>query len=86
LITEQHAVFSDCPGADSLRPPQGTAIPNLFLAGDWTATGWPSTMEGAVRSGYLAAESVLAFLNRPAKVHVPDLPRSWFVRRFLGGG
>jgi len=33
-------------------------VPNLFLAGDWTRSGWPATMEGAVRSGYLAAEVV----------------------------
>ena len=60
IVTEQNAVFSVCPGVDSLRPRQQTSIGNLFLAGDWTATGWPATMEGAVRSGYLAAEGVLA--------------------------
>ena len=47
---------------------------NLFLAGDWTRTGWPSTMEGAVRSGYLAAEAVLAGFGRPQKFLQPDLP------------
>ena len=44
--------------AERLRPEQETRIANLFLAGDWTATGWPATMEGAVRSGYLAAEAI----------------------------
>jgi squalene-associated FAD-dependent desaturase len=59
VITDAHAVFSMLPGVEQLRPSQETSIPNLFLAGDWTSTGWPATMEGAVRSGYLAAESVL---------------------------
>ena len=42
-----------------------TAIPNLFLAGDWTRSGWPATMEGAVRSGYLAAEAVAKSFGNP---------------------
>ena len=64
MITEQDAVFSVRPGLEALRPSQRTSIPNLFLAGDWTATGWPSTMESAVRSGYLAAEAVLQAAGR----------------------
>ena len=64
MITEQEAVFSVRPGLEALRPSQQTNIPNLFLAGDWTATGWPSTMESAVRSGYLAAEAVLQAAGR----------------------
>ena len=64
MITEQEAVFSVRPGLEALRPSQQTNIPNLFLAGDWTATGWPSTMESAVRSGYLAAEAVLQAVGR----------------------
>jgi squalene-associated FAD-dependent desaturase len=63
MITDQHAVFSVRPGVDQLRPLQTTSVPNLFLAGDWTATGWPATMEGAVRSGFLAAEATLGFLD-----------------------
>src|SRR5262249_28273772 len=82
LITEQQAVFSVQPGLDEIRPTQQTAIPNLLLAGDWTQTGWPSTMEGAVRSGYLAAEAVLAQLGRPEQILVPDLPRNWITARF----
>jgi uncharacterized protein with NAD-binding domain and iron-sulfur cluster len=58
-ITHRSAVFSPRAGIDQLRPPQRTPIPNLFLAGDWTATGWPVTMESAVRSGYLAVEAML---------------------------
>ncbi len=80
VVTEQEAVFSVKPGTDACRPPQQTAIANLALAGDWTATGWPSTMEGAVRSGYLAAECVLGAAGRPQKLLVPDLPRSLLSR------
>lgn len=58
LVTEHDAVFSYRPGFDGLRPPQQTPIANLALAGDWTATDWPATMESAVRSGYLAAKSL----------------------------
>jgi squalene-associated FAD-dependent desaturase len=73
VITEHAATFSAVPGVDRWRPPQATPISNLFLAGDWTATGWPATMEGAVRSGYLAAEALLARRGTPAKLLQPDL-------------
>lgn len=82
LITEQQAVFSVRPGLDTVRPAQQTEIPNLLLAGDWTRTGWPATMEGAVRSGYLAAEAVLAQLGRSEPILVPDQPRNWLTRHF----
>jgi squalene-associated FAD-dependent desaturase len=59
VIKEQRAVFSAAPETESLRSGPQTAIPNLFLAGDWTKTGWPATMEGAVRSGYIAADQVM---------------------------
>ncbi len=81
LITEHDAVFSVRPGISDQRPPQATPVPGLFLAGDWTRTGWPATMESAVRSGYLAAEGVLAQLGRPARLLVSDLPRAWMVKR-----
>jgi squalene-associated FAD-dependent desaturase len=58
VIKEQRATFSAAPGTEDLRPECRTDVPNLFLAGDWTRTGWPATMEGAVRSGYIAAEAV----------------------------
>lgn len=80
FITESQAAFSVRPGLDGIRPPQQTAIPNLFLAGDWTRTGWPATMEGAVRSGYLAAEAVLKQIGQPARIIAPDLPRNWLTR------
>lgn len=84
MVTDPLAVFSVRPGLDAIRPPQQTAIPNLFLSGDWTATDWPATMEGAVRSGYLAVEGILGSLGRPRAVLVPDLPRSALVRWFVG--
>lgn len=58
IVTERDAVFSPRPGSASLRPRQRTRIPGLLLAGDWTATGWPATMESAVRSGNLAAQAL----------------------------
>jgi squalene-associated FAD-dependent desaturase len=58
VVKEVRATYSAAPGLEKQRPVQKTSIPNLFLAGDWTRTGWPATMEGAVRSGYLAAEAV----------------------------
>ena len=73
VVTEQSATFSAVPGVDHWRPAQASPIANLFLAGDWTATGWPATMEGAVRSGYLAAEALLARCGRPERLVQPDL-------------
>jgi squalene-associated FAD-dependent desaturase len=84
VIKEAAATFSPQPGVDRWRPPQHTSIPNLFLAGDWTSTGWPATMEGAVRSGYLAAEALLRSVGTPRKILQPDLPRTGFVRLWAG--
>jgi zeta-carotene desaturase len=64
ILKEARATFSVTPGLDAKRPAQATGIAGLFLAGDWTHTDWPSTMEGAVRSGRLAAGAVLGTLNR----------------------
>jgi squalene-associated FAD-dependent desaturase len=80
VVTEQAAVFSVRPGLERARPAQRTGSPGVFVAGDWTATDWPATMEGAVRSGYLAAEAVLAEAGRPRRVLVEDLPRGWLAR------
>ena len=60
VIKEMRATYSALPGLERSRPGPQTRFPNLFLAGDWTDTGWPATMEGAVRSGYSAAAAVLA--------------------------
>lgn len=67
VIKEIRATFSARPGLESVRPLAVTVLANLFLAGDWTRSGWPATMEGAVRSGYLAAEAVCAAAGRPTR-------------------
>jgi len=71
LVTrERAATFRQAPGSAALRPGPATALPGLYLAGAWTATGWPATMEGAVRSGHAAARAHLAAQRRrePARV------------------
>ncbi len=73
VVTEHGATFAVRPGIEALRPPQRTPIDGLFLAGDWTDTGWPATMEGAVRSGYLAAQEILTVLDRPTRLIRPGL-------------
>jgi squalene-associated FAD-dependent desaturase len=80
VVKETAATFSPEPGCDRWRPAQRSPLKNLFLAGDWTATGWPATMEGAVRSGYLAAEAILAAAGNPQKLVRPDLPVQGLVR------
>jgi squalene-associated FAD-dependent desaturase len=65
VVKEVRATFSARTGLEEKRPPARTAIPNLFLAGDWTRTGWPATMEGAVRSGFLATGAVAEAAGRP---------------------
>jgi squalene-associated FAD-dependent desaturase len=60
LATREHAAtFRAAPGVGALRPGPRTAVPGLVLAGAWTATGWPATLEGAVLSGHAAAEAVM---------------------------
>jgi squalene-associated FAD-dependent desaturase len=80
VIKEVNATFSPVPGIDQYRPRAETSWPRIFLAGDWTATGWPATMEGAVRSGYLAAEALARASGRGQKFLVPDLPAEGFMR------
>lgn len=58
VIKERHATFAPSPGSAERRLPPKTPVPNLFLAGEWTTTGWPSTMESAVRSGLAAARAL----------------------------
>jgi uncharacterized protein with NAD-binding domain and iron-sulfur cluster len=84
VVTERSATFSIQPGLDRYRPGPATRIPNLWLAGDYTNTGWPATMEGAVRSGYLAAEAILATLGRPTAALQPPLPTARFTRWLMG--
>jgi squalene-associated FAD-dependent desaturase len=82
VIKEVNATFSPSPGIDRYRPISNTPWPRLFLAGDWTATGWPATMEGAVRSGYIAAEAITAATGMPSRFLSPDLPPTGFMRWF----
>jgi squalene-associated FAD-dependent desaturase len=71
-IKEMRATFGVPPGIDALRPASVSPWPNCFLAGDWTATGWPSTMEGAARSGHLAAEAICQRIGEPRTILDPD--------------
>ncbi|MFE9884163.1 hydroxysqualene dehydroxylase HpnE [Streptomyces scopuliridis] len=64
VTRERTATFAPTPGVGRLRPTAHTRAPGLFLAGAWTATGWPATMEGAVRSGFSAAGAALSELGR----------------------
>jgi squalene-associated FAD-dependent desaturase len=80
VIKEVNATFSPKPGIDAHRPKTQSCWPRVFLAGDWTATGWPATMEGAVRSGYLAAEAITLAAGIPRKFLVSDLPANGFMR------
>jgi squalene-associated FAD-dependent desaturase len=82
VIKEVHATYSPGPGIDQYRPRPETAWPRVFLAGDFTATGWPATMEGAVRSGYLAAEALTRSGGKSASFLVPDLGPSGFMKLF----
>jgi uncharacterized protein with NAD-binding domain and iron-sulfur cluster len=84
VVKEMSATFSPAPGSDRWRPLQKSPLPGLFLAGDWTSTGWPSTMEGAVRSGYLAAEAILSEAGTPRKFLQPDLRAEGLARLWAG--
>jgi zeta-carotene desaturase len=82
VIKEVNATYSPGPGMDQYRPGAGTAWPRVFLAGDWTATGWPATMEGAVRSGYLAAEALSRAAGSGGKFLTADLPPAGLMKLF----
>jgi uncharacterized protein with NAD-binding domain and iron-sulfur cluster len=86
VVVEHGATFAVRPGVERLRPPQRTSIDGLFLAGDWTNTGWPATMEGAVRSGYLAAQGILNVLDRPTRLIRPGLKTGLLARWLFGEG
>jgi uncharacterized protein with NAD-binding domain and iron-sulfur cluster len=68
VTRERTATFKQSPGSGSLRPGPNTAIATIFLAGAWTRTGWPATMEGAVRSGLAAARQALLALGRTRRL------------------
>ena len=77
VLKEARATFSVTPGLDAFRPKQATQWPRLYLAGDWTATEWPSTMEGAVRSGRMAAGAVV---GDPCRFMAAETPASGLMR------
>jgi zeta-carotene desaturase len=84
VVVEKRATFSPAPGIDRLRPHQAPlpgGLGNLYLAGDYTQTRWPATMEGAVRSGYQAASAIAShLLEGKRRFQVPDLPPQWPAR------
>ncbi len=80
VLKEARATFSVLPGLDRFRPAAAAVGDGLFLAGDWTRTGWPSTMEGAVRSGRLAAEAVAKATQTQLTLVAADLPASGLMR------
>jgi squalene-associated FAD-dependent desaturase len=82
LIKEMRATFGVPPGIDAARPSAVSPWPNCFLAGDWVATGWPSTMESAARSGHLAAEALCHSLGDPRKILIPDLNPTGLMKIF----
>ncbi len=81
VIKEKRATFAAAPGVDALRPTAQGAVGNLILAGDWCATGWPATMEGAVRSGCEAAETITG-----RRFRHPDLPAGRLYRLLSADG
>jgi zeta-carotene desaturase len=82
LVKEVLATFGVPPGIDASRPSAVSPWPNCFLAGDWTRTGWPSTMESAARSGHLAAEALCLNLGEPRAILEPDLKPEGLMRIF----
>jgi squalene-associated FAD-dependent desaturase len=73
VVKEIRATFSARAGLEQARPVSATKFGNFFLAGDWTRSGWPATMEGAVRSGYLAAEAVTRATGNEKMILLPDV-------------
>jgi zeta-carotene desaturase len=83
VVKEVRATYSIRPGLDRIRPYANSPWPGIFLAGDWTATGWPATMEGAARSGYYAAEALTRSLGNAQAFMVGELPASGLMRMFF---
>ena len=80
LVKEVRATFGVPPGIDASRPTAVAPWPNCFLAGDWTATGWPSTMESAARSGHLAADALCLSMGEVRAFLEPDLKPEGLMR------
>ena len=71
IVKEKRATFAATPAQNAKRPPSRTRWDNLVLAGDWTQTGLPATIEGAVRSGYKAASIMVEMRARAPKARTP---------------
>lgn len=84
VVKEVHATYSIRPMLEQYRPTAESPWPNATLAGDWTATGWPATMEGATRSGYLAAEALSRLNGGVDKFICADLPSRGLMKMFAG--
>ena len=80
VVKEVRATYSIVPGLDELRPGPESGWPGLMMAGDSDRQGWPATMEGAARSGYLAAEAISREFGNAERYLVPDLPRRGLMR------
>ncbi len=78
VTRERRATFRQAPGTGALRPGAATSVPGLALAGAWTSTGWPDTMEGAVRSGHAAAQQLIRELAALQSVgRADELDNAW---------
>lgn len=84
VVKEGRATFAPRPGCDALRPGPSSPLPNLSIAGDWVQTGWPATMESAVRSGYQAAEALLRTRGVRTPILKPDLPAEGLMKWVTG--
>jgi squalene-associated FAD-dependent desaturase len=85
IVTEKHAVFSTTGEGLHSRLGPTTKMGNVYLAGDWTETGWPATMEGAILSGYRAAGMLGACWATDSPFPAKELRGSWLARLFFGG-
>lgn len=83
VVTDPKSVFSVSPETERRRPKATTHLQNLWLAGDWTATGWPATMESAVISGYRAADKITDSLGLQSQNEQPPLAKSWLARLLI---
>jgi len=85
LIKEVRATFGVPPGVDEARPSARSPWPNLYLAGDWAATGWPSTMESAARSGHIAADELCGLDGEKRGYLAPDLKPQGLMKLLAAG-
>ncbi len=84
VVKEGRATFAPRPGCDALRPGPTSPLSNLFVAGDWAQTGWPATMESAVRSGYQAAEALLRTQGDRTRILRSELPADGLMKWMTG--